>query len=82
MKAERIGTCLPTNAEVSVGNLELALSSCSGNPTGRLRRCTSPSKLGEHYVAKVLNAAALTYVAGTVQSIVTLVFYALLANED
>jgi len=36
----------------------------------------------EPYVAKVLNAAALTYVAGTVQSIVTLVFYALLANED
>ena len=36
----------------------------------------------EPYVAKVLNAAAFTYVAGTVQSIVTLVFYALLANED
>lgn len=29
----------------------------------------------EHYVAKVLNAAALTYVAATLQSIMTLVYY-------
>lgn len=36
----------------------------------------------EHYVASVLNAAALTYVAGTIQSIMTLVYYFLLANDD
>ena len=29
----------------------------------------------EHYVAKVLNAAALTYVAGTLQTIMTLAYY-------
>lgn len=29
----------------------------------------------EHYVAKVLNAAALTYVAGTLQSVATLAYY-------
>ena len=29
----------------------------------------------EHYVAKVLNAAALTYVAGTLQTILTLAYY-------
>ena len=36
----------------------------------------------EHYVAKVLNAAALTYVAGTIQSIMTLVYYFMLANDE
>ena len=29
----------------------------------------------EHYVAKVLNAAALTYVAGTLQAVLTLAYY-------
>ena len=29
----------------------------------------------EHYVAKVLNAAALTYVAATLQAIMTLAYY-------
>jgi Zn-dependent membrane protease YugP len=36
----------------------------------------------EHYVAKVLNAAAMTYVAGTVQSIMTLVYYLMLARDE
>ena len=34
------------------------------------------------YVSKVLNAAALTYVAATLQSIMTLVYYVLLASQD
>ncbi|MEM1226954.1 MAG: zinc metallopeptidase [Planctomycetota bacterium] len=33
----------------------------------------------EHYVAKVLNAAALTYVAATLQSIMTLAYYLFIA---
>lgn len=36
----------------------------------------------ERYVAKVLNAAAMTYVAGTVQSILTLVYYLMLSGDE
>ncbi|WP_372726417.1 zinc metallopeptidase [Novipirellula sp.] len=36
----------------------------------------------EHYVAKVLNAAALTYVAATLQSIMTLAYYLFILLGD
>ena len=36
----------------------------------------------EQYVAKVLNAAALTYVAATLQSIMTLAYYVLILTSD
>ncbi|GAA5510769.1 zinc metallopeptidase [Novipirellula caenicola] len=36
----------------------------------------------EHYVAKVLNAAALTYVAATLQSIMTLAYYLFILLND
>jgi hypothetical protein len=35
----------------------------------------------EQYVAKVLNAAALTYVAATLQAILTLVYYVMRASN-
>lgn len=36
----------------------------------------------EHYVAKVLNAAALTYVAGTLQALMTLLYYIYVLVSD
>lgn len=36
----------------------------------------------EQYVAKVLNAAALTYVAGTLQAVMTLLYYVLIIFGD
>ena len=38
----------------------------------------------EHFVAKVLNAAALTYVAGTLQAIMTLAYliFRFMGNRD
>ena len=36
----------------------------------------------EHYIAKVLNAAALTYVAATLQSIVTLAYYLMILSGN
>lgn len=36
----------------------------------------------ERYVAKVLDAAAMTYVAGAVQSIITLIYYLVLSGDE